>query len=272
MNISDLMRLIKNAMNLSLEDILLFTDNPMNGIQAEYVFTVNVAKEIAKLNQENADPYTIVLEQQTIKFARQCLPSIVQGKSEIQDNELTAFQRVKARKEQTKFLNFKQVNKKHRTGKIDVVVYKKSVDIFLGKYQPVCVIELKSFNPPKNKIVADLERNVFFLSLKGNTGESMLNCTFFAALHWNKKISVENDEKQKEILNKKYEKILTPLKLNNPHIIVHKEIFSLSKSIGEIEIDDIDVENDKVIESIDTSTKHHFMGAIICFEKNRQNL
>ncbi|MFW1927527.1 hypothetical protein [Acinetobacter ursingii] len=272
MNISDLMRLIKNAMNLSLGDILLFTDNPINGIQAEYLFTVNVAKEIAKLNQENADPYTIFLEQPTLKFARQCLPSIVQGKSEVQDNQLTDFQRMKARKERTRLLNFKQVNKEHRTGKIDIAVYKKSVDIFFGKYQPVCAIELKSFNPPKNKIIADLERNLFFLNLKGNTGESMLNCTFFAALHWNKKISVENDEKQKEILNEKYEKITTPLKLNNPHIIVHKEIFSLSKSIGEIEIEHIDIENDKVIESIHTSTKHNFMGTIICFERNSQNL
>lgn len=64
-------------------------------------------------------------------------------------------------------------------------------------------------------------------------------------------------------MNKKYEKIITPLKLNNPHIIVHKEIFSLSKSIEEIEIEHIDVENDKVIVSIDTSTKHNFLGTII---------
>lgn len=49
--------LIKKAMHTTLKNILLFTNNPTNGIQAEYLLTVNVAKEFAKLNRADADPY-----------------------------------------------------------------------------------------------------------------------------------------------------------------------------------------------------------------------
>lgn len=269
MEVNKIIQLIENAMKTTLSDILRFTDNPTNGIQSKYLLMVNVAKEIGKLNKGNADPYTISLKQQTLKFARQCLPSIVQGNSNVQDNELTGFQEMKARQERTRSLNFKQVNTVHRIGKIDIAIYKKSVDIFFGKYQPVCAIEIKSFNPPDNKIIADLERNLFFLNLKGNTGETVLNYTFFAALHWSKKINIEEDEKHKINLDRKYEKILAPFKSNNPYITVYKEILSLSKSVGNIEIKDVDVETDLITQSVDTSTRHHFMGAIIGFNKNK---
>lgn len=266
MDANNAIELLKKAMNITLKEVLLFTNNPINGIQAEYLLTVNVAKEIAKLNYYDADPYIISLEKKTLCFARQCLPAISWVKSNSNDS-LTSIQNLKERQKNTRLLNFKQVDTKHRSGKIDIVVCKNPAN---GQFseQPLCAIELKSFNPPKHKIIADLERNLFFLNLKANTGNSILSYTLFAALHWNKKTNVNDNEKHKINLDKKYEEIFVSFRLNNPDITMRKEIFSLSRSVGTVEVDDIDIENDIIIESLDSSTKHHFMGAIICFEKN----
>lgn len=259
-------QLIEDAMKTTLSDILVFTDNPTNGIQAEYLLTVNVAKEIAKLNQADADPYIIHLEQKTENFAKQCLPAIVWGKP-ILDDKLSPIQKLNERQKRTKLLNIKQVKMLHRKGKVDIAVYQHPANGQFGK-QPLCIIEVKSFNPPTNKIIADLERNLFFLSLKCNTGESVLNYTIFAALHWNKKNNIEDENKHKINLDKKYEKILKSLTLSNPHITMNHKVFSLSKSIGRLDIEGIDVEEDKIIQSLDKSTRHHFMGALIYFEKS----
>lgn len=265
MEASKAVELLKEAMNITLQDILLFTDNPTVGIQAEYLLTVNVAKEIAKLNRYYADPYIIYLEKKTTHFARQCLPAIVWGKARLTDG-LSRIQALKERQKNTRLLNFKQVDTKHRTGKIDVAIYQHPKNGQLGE-QPLCAIELKSFNPSKNKIIADLERNLFFLNLKANTGDSALPYTLFGALHWNKKINRHDECKHKRSLDQKYDQILSYLKLNNPHIIFRKEIFTLSQSEGTVEIEDVDLDREAIIETLDTSTKHYFIGVIICFEK-----
>lgn len=44
-------------------------------------------------------------------------------------------------------------------------------------------------------------------------------------------------------------------------------ILSPSKSIGTVEIEYNDMKNDAMIESLDPSTKHDFIGAIVYFEK-----
>lgn len=261
--------LLKKAMDITLQDILLFTDNLTVGIQAEYLLTVNVAKEIAKLNRYYADQYMIYLEKKTMHFARQCLPAIVRGKPRLTEG-LSTIQTLKERQKNTRLLNFKQVDTKHRTGKIDVVIYQHPKNAQLGE-QPLCAIELKSFNPPKNKIIADLERNLFFLNLKANTGGSALSYTLFGALHWNKKICIHDKDKHKRSLDQKYDQILRHLKLNNPHIIFRKEIFTLSQSDGAVEIEGVDLDRGAIIETLDTSTKHHFMGVIICFEKAQES-
>lgn len=265
MDANHALELLKKAMNITLDDVLLFTNNPINGIQAEYLLTVNVAKEIAKLNDYDANPYIISLEKKTMCFVRQCLPAILWGKPYLNDR-LTDIQKLKERTKNTKMLNFKHVDTKHRNGKVDIVVYENATHGQFGE-QPLCAIELKSFNPPKGKIIADLERNLFFLKLKANTGTSVLRYTLFAALHWNKKFNINENEKHKINLDKRYEEILVTLRQKNQDIIIRKEIFSLSKSVGTVEIEDIDIENDTAIESLDSSTKHHFMGVIVCFEK-----
>lgn len=155
--------LLKKAMNITLEEVLLFTNNPTNGIQAEYLLTVNVAKEIAKLNHQDAEPHIISLEQKTMNFARHCLPAIRWGKLNSNDDGLTNIQKLKERSKWLKLLNFKHIDSTHRTGKVDIAIYLQA-DSNKGQFglQTLCAIELKSFNPVNNKIIADLERNLFF--------------------------------------------------------------------------------------------------------------
>lgn len=133
--------------------------------------------------------------------------------------------------------------------------------------KPLCAIELKSFNPSKNKIIADLERNLFSLNLKANTGDSILSYTVLAALHWNKRIDIENNEQHKREVKEKYEKILTDFKLENTNISVSKDIFALSKSRGTVDIGSFELKTNTIVESLDTSTQHHFTGSILCFIK-----
>ena len=266
MQTQQVIQFIKTAMKKTLSDTLLFTNNPTNGVQTEYLLTVNVAQQIATLNHTDAEPYFISLEQNTIQFARQCLPAIVWGQSDTQDRKLTSIQRLKESSKRTKLLNFKQVNRTHRTGRIDIAIYQKpKSNTGQISLQPLCAIELKSFNPAKNKIIADLERNLFFLKLKGNTGESILSYTVFAALHWNKRINVQDEEQHKVNLNKKYDEILNFLQPSCEHIDISKEVFILSKSMGTVEIEDVNLDTNEFFESLDTTTRHHFCGVIVCF-------
>ncbi|MEI1682326.1 hypothetical protein V8P49_14045 [Acinetobacter baumannii] len=237
---------IEKAMHTTLGDIRRFVNDLTEGIQAEYLFTVNVAKELAKHNIGPGDPYKIRLERKVNVFARDCLPKI-----KIQGNRWE--------KNSRKFL--KDIPKTYREGKIDLAVY---VDGYLPypTTYPLCAIELKAFNPAKCKIKDDLLRNQALLNLQANTGESVLKFTHFAAFHWYKTITIGDEKEHFYKLNEKYLKLINELpKL--PNIKAHDpKIFMLSNSQGDIEME---ADNTEVI---DTSTKHHFSGVIITLSKN----
>jgi hypothetical protein len=65
---------IKSAMKLACFDALKFSDDESQKIGAEYLLTVNVAKEIATLNHSFGEPCKIFLERQTKLFATDCVP------------------------------------------------------------------------------------------------------------------------------------------------------------------------------------------------------
>lgn len=236
---------VEKAMNKTLKDIEVFVDDLTEGVQAEYLFTVNVAKELSTYNDLPGFPYKIRLERKAKNFARECLPKVKRVGSPWKKNS-------------TELL--KEIPKNYREGKIDLAVYKDNVTLHFSDY-PLCAIELKAFNPQKSKIIADLERNLAFLNLKANTGESVLEFTIFAAFHWCKRISIGEDQKHIENLKQKYEKIFselskfTSIKLHEPNI------FTLSSSLGVVE------HVDEETAEINTSTKHHFSGVIITFSK-----
>lgn len=73
---------IKLGMKEAYKDTFLFTGDPTNKFGAEYLFTVNVAQAIGKLNGPNGEPYHIHIEEKTKDVVQNCLPIIKSDKGQ----------------------------------------------------------------------------------------------------------------------------------------------------------------------------------------------
>jgi len=203
---------LKNAMITSCDDVLYFSDNETQLLDAEYLLTVNSAKSIRELNRHFGTPYNIFLENDTKKFATSCTPLL-------------------GRENADNFLGYRHVirnsNNTLRSGKIDIAVYtnKNGDDI------PICAIEVKGFNPNKSLIIADLERNSEYFRLTSRTGASILPFAFFISLHSYK--GVWNDKKEKSNILKlenRYKKYINDSEnLKNLHQSV--EAFTIRRGV-----------------------------------------
>lgn len=243
--ISDIQTKVREGMVGACADMLAFVGSPSTRINAEYLFTVNVAKAITRLNCYHADPYRIFLEQRTKVFAKDCLHPVVFGHP--------------LKRGSTIFRG--STPKINRNGRIDVAVY---VDYpnngYLG-HQPLCAIELKAFNPQRALVIDDLKRNLEYFRLAGPTGSSVISFSLFAALH----SFAKHDDEQKvqsneEKIKAQYQMWLSELgPLNDVDADI--ESFTVSKELlGEV----IDEGEYKVL---DTDSRHHFVGAIVRFTK-----
>lgn len=67
------------AMRRACDDMLRFSGEPAKRLNAEYLFTVAVAKELDGLNGYYGDPYRIYLEKSTRDFAKDCLYPVRYG-------------------------------------------------------------------------------------------------------------------------------------------------------------------------------------------------
>lgn len=241
----DIKEQLKKAMVAACNDMLMFEGSRSRKIKTEYLFTVNVAKAITKLNCGDADPYRVCLEMDAKAFARDCIKPILKGNPLIRGS--TIFRSA--------------VTPIDRPGRIDVAIYIN--DASNNSYQgtpPLCAIELKAFNPSRTVVLKDLRRNLQYLRLSGSTGRSVLPYTFFAALHAVNKIA--NNEQQlihntKEIKDR-YSRWLAELGTLSD-INVEVDSFTLSSElIGE-------TSHDGYREVLDRDSRHHFIGVIICF-------
>lgn len=228
----------------SCADMVDFTDDPAKPPNAEYLLTVNVAKEIRNLNYSAGDPYDIRLEEHTEQFARNCLfPSKFVG------HPLAHVS--------TKFrLGTPKIN---RNGRIDVAVYENIPNNGYFGAQPICAIELKGLNPKMSSALSDMRRNLEFFRVSGNTGGSVLRFSIFAALHSFKRSSDEDRVQANEVkLKEKYQKALA--QLGSTHdISVDIQVHTISKElVGR-------VLNEGEHKVLDTSAIHHFAGIIVTF-------
>jgi hypothetical protein len=230
-----------NAMRTACDDMLRFSGDPTMRLNAEYLFTVAVAKQIDMLNFNHGEPYKVYLEKKTREFARDCLHPVKFGNP--------------MQKGSSKFR--KGFPKLDRNGRIDIAVYE---DIpnndYLGT-QPVCAIECKGFNPAKNLVQKDLRRNLEFFSITGSTGDSVLSSTLFGALHCWPNIETECEETQKyETLRARYEGWLSQLpKLSTIHSSV--SVHEVRKNLeGEV-VEDGDCQ------VLDMDRRHNFAGIIV---------
>lgn len=224
------------------EDMLRFSGEPARPINAEYLFTVAVAKQISKLNCYHGDPYKIYLEKSVKDFARDCLPPIKFGHPTKKGSSI-----------------LRRKSPKIAGGRIDVAVYEEASNSnFLG-YKPVCAVELKGFNPPRSLVIKDLKRNLRYFGLSGDTGGSSIKNTIFAALHfWSKSGSEEKETERLKFLKTRYTSWLSELG-SSPEVEMEVNAYTVRKDfIGE-------VVDEGEYQTLDTDTIHHFAGITVEF-------
>ncbi|CAG0984712.1 hypothetical protein ANAEL_01952 [Anaerolineales bacterium] len=245
MHSSNIQQKVKEAMVGACEDMLTFTDDPSRKFNAEYLFTVNVAKAITRLNCSHADPYKLFLELSTKKFTRDCLRPLVLGHPLKRGS--TVFRR--------------GTPKINRNGRIDIAVYVDEPNRNNFGAQPLCAIELKAFNPQRKFVLYDLMRNIEYFRIAGNTGSSVLNFSLFAALHSFLRPADEKQVQNNEFqVKKQYEKWILDLD-NTDDVNVNIDVFTVSKELLGRVVDEGECQ------ILDTDACHHFVGVIICFSK-----
>ena len=231
------------AMRKACDDMLRFSGNPAMRINAEYLFTVAVAKQIDELNWYYGDPYQIYLEKRTRDFAKDCIHPFKLGNSK--------------RRGASMIRNGSP--KLSRNGRIDIAIYGNILNNGHTGSQPMCAIELKGFNPAKNLVLKDLRRNLEYFSNSGCTGESLLGSTLFGALHSWSNLGTEAEEDQKyESLRRKYQGWLSQL----PQVPCVRSAVTVHEVRKELEgevIDDVDC---KVL---NTDAIHNFAGIVVEF-------
>jgi hypothetical protein len=231
---------VREAMLGACNDMHEFIGSPSKRIDTEYLFTVNVAKAISKLNDYPADPYRIFLEKGTKEFARDCLNPVVFGHSLKRGSTIFRKEKPNSR----------------RNGRIDVAVYKNG---YFDDGRPLCAIELKAFNPPRKLVIDDLKRNLEYFRISGVTGNGALEFAIFAAFH---AFTKHEDERQVQCnereTKKRYEKWLSELGRTDD-VSIDIETFTVSKELlGEV-VNEVDHQ------VLDTSVRHHFVGVIVRF-------
>ena len=234
---------VVEAMKMACEDMCRFSGERAKPINAEYLFTIAVAKQIDKLNSYYGDPYRIYLEKSRKELSKDCLLPVKFGNPRKRGS--TIFRDKKP-----------HIDNKERA---DIAVYQDITNNNYLGYQPICVIELKAFNPLRKLVLKDLKRNLEYFNITGKTGGSVIKSTLFAALHSSVKIDNEVDESQK-ILNLKhsYNSWLSELG-NINHLDVNVTAHSVSKDYqGE-------VLDEGEYEMLNTETIHHFIGVIVEF-------
>ena len=145
---------IIEGLRTSCDEIVSFTEDHALPVNAEYLLTVNIAKSISKLNSGLGWPLKIYLEYPAQKFLEKCFP-LARG---VGSSSFPPGQTV-----------FRQGPAISRPGRIDVAVLSDGQQDCV----PVCAVEVKGFNPPKNKVIDDMWRNQeYFAGAK--TGRSQI--------------------------------------------------------------------------------------------------
>ena len=236
---------ITDGMKNACADMHSFCNSPSQQFNAEYLFTVATARAIDRFNGPPADPYEIRIEHSTREFARDCLPVWKRVGSPLRPN--STILRAKQPRPNIK-----------RSGRIDIAVYHDSnSSTHLFGSQPLCAIELKGFNPPRHLVLEDLRRNLDFHRLDGATGPSVLDLSFFGALHSRSAKRATNNEQSVKERYRKWITELGPIR----DLVTHILTFTVSiDATGEV----VEEVNEWVL---DTTTIHHFIGAIVVFER-----
>ncbi|MEH0758694.1 hypothetical protein H4F20_03285 [Vibrio sp. 16] len=233
---------LKSALIESCDDSLYFSGDETSLIDAEYLLTVNSVKSIKKLNSCFGDPYKIFLEHSTAEFSTNCPPPVMKVKTN------TPFRR--------SILRNSKLNTA-LTGKIDIAIYDGRAQL----PKPECAIEVKGFNPQKDKILDDLIRNLEYFTMQANTGTSRLPSAYFIALHsYKNTMSDKKEASNLKRVEKRYWNYLSTLQLPS-QVKASVEIFTIRRGL----VPDKDDPHTAQF-GLDGTEDYHFMGAIIGYE------
>ena len=236
---TSIIQALKAAMKTSCDDALTFSADETEHLGAEYLLTVNAAKEIAGLNITHADPYKIAIEHSTKRFATACTPVMAKQVA----NNCTGHRTV-----------LRAVNNTTRGGRIDIAVY-----LTGGAFDaPLCAIEVKSFNPTKNSVMDDLVRNAEYFNVRSPTGESTLPLAVFIALESCR--NVWNDDSEASNINKlktRYEGYIKG-NANLNGLNQHVEVFTIRRGTLP-NPDDLHIQQ----HGLNGDEDYHFLGVIV---------
>jgi hypothetical protein len=235
-------------MRFACEQSELFTGNRADPIASEYLFTVAVATAIAEINGPPGDPYIIRVERDATTFMKDCVrpfrfvPQVTPGRSRM------------VRAEEPDIC---------RPGRVDVAVYTDVLNSGHFGVRPLCAIEVKGFNPASGLVNLDLERNLGFLRTTGPTGDSVLEFTVLAGLHSYGRFRDDQLVKNEMRTQEKYAGYVAKLG-DLSGIDVAIEVNSISvEQVGTV-IEGIDYDE------LDTSSRHHFVGAMVVMSRLKQ--
>lgn len=236
---------IEKGMMQACRDMYSFCDKPQKEFNAEYLFTVATARAIDELNGAPADPYEIRIERSTKYLERDCLKPFIKAPG-------TSFRRP------TLFRDKHQASTIKRNGRVDIAVYSDGYHNGYPGKMPLCLIELKGFNPPRHLVLDDLRRNLEFHRLRGVTGGSVLDLSFFAALHSR---TPAREATSEQAVKKQYEKWMMQLG-EVSDLATQVQTFTVSKDVrGRLQ-----EEVNEVV--IDTTSRHHFIGVVVSFMRH----
>jgi len=234
---TEVIEAIERGIRGACSDIPKFTENWSGTLAAEYLLTVRVAEAIRDLNEHHGGtgfPVKVHLEERTGDFIRKCISPwpILKGAA--------ARKRI-----------YRAVERK---GKVDIAVTHDSAPNPVPV--PVCVIEIKGFDPAAQKVHEDLVRNANFMKVAALASRHEM-FTSLVALHEGE--AVESTHKDTDInqIRKKYRRAVRKLRSRLPGIQIECVVFTAGEEFPQEatpeELGDLE------------DSRHHFVGAIVSF-------
>ncbi|ELJ8531306.1 hypothetical protein RUK45_003383 [Vibrio cholerae] len=243
----DIFEKTKEGMCSALSDAVSFTENFASIANAEYLITTNVAQKISELGPlRGPAQISTHVEMPTKDFASKCVPlmkqPIVKNFSDLHKKTV-----------------FRKPKNTERNGRIDIAVLKQGT----LENTPICAIELKGFNPAKNLVIKDLNRNLEYFKLYCSTGKSQIEFTQFCAIYQFSKAILKSDiPKNIQAVTTKYQSYLSALSIPSD-VEFDMKVFSASERL--LNGDESDDEYDSISHEL-----HHHVGVIIIFRWKSQ--
>ena len=242
---NDVIEHVKKGLEGGCQNMLMFTDKPAERVNAEYLFTVNIAQSFGNMLYSDGDPYRIYLEKSRDDFSKDCVPALLEGDARIRRVSVMRGELERPIK-----------------GRIDIVVYdNRTIKGYYGLI-PVCAIEVKGFNPPKALVLCDLKRNLEYFYVRANTGESAIEFTLFVAIEYSTECDVVGAASRRKDIKEKYEKYVEVLCIGNDVNSV-LDVFDVSH-----DPDGRVYDYEDYVPVINTSDRHHYIGVVVCFFRN----